>query len=94
MTAKQFMELVKNLTLLTQLGLSFITPLLLCVGICWWLTTKFGLGGWVFIPGFFFGLGGSVSFALRIYHIVMAEDKKTDPEKRSRKDGCFSNRHI
>ena len=94
MTGKQFMELVKNLTLLTQLGLSFITPLLMCVGICWWLTVNTGLGGWIFIPGFFFGLGGSFSFALRIYRMVMSDGRKDDERKDRRGHGVFHNRHI
>lgn len=95
MTGKQFMELVKNLTLLTQLGFSFITPLLLCVGICWWLTSKLGVGGWVFIPGFFFGLGGSFSFALRVYRMVMREDTKDGSgDRNDRRRGVFHNRHI
>ena len=57
---------MKNLALLTQLGLSFITPILACLAFCWWLTTR-GLGGWIYIPGFFFGLGGSFMVAYKFY---------------------------
>ena len=87
------MELVKNLTLLTQLGLSFVTPLLMCVGLCWWLTVRFGIGGWIFIPGLFFGLGGSFSFAMNVYRTVMTKDRKEEDRKEKRRNGVFYNRH-
>ena len=48
---KNWADILKNLTILTQFGLSFITPLLLCLALSWWLTEKFNLGSWVYIPG-------------------------------------------
>ena len=56
---KWWMDIVKNLTLLTQFSFTLVTPLLMCLGLCWLLCAKAGLGGWVYIPGFFFGMGGS-----------------------------------
>ena len=76
-----FAELIKNLTLLTQLGLELMTPLLLCLGICWYLTAKLGLGGWVFLPGFFFGLGGSGTVALKLYQRTMKQEEKEKKKK-------------
>ena len=38
---KNWADILKNLTILTQFGLSFITPLLLCLALSWWLTEKF-----------------------------------------------------
>lgn len=84
---KIFAELVKNLTLLTQLGLELVTPLLLCLGICWWLTAKAGAPGWVFLPGFFFGLGGSFAVAKKLYDSAMRQEKK------EKKPGQKYNRH-
>ena len=60
---KKWGDIIRNLTMLSQFGLSFITPLLLCLLICWWLTAHLGIGEWVFLPGFFFGLGGSFTVA-------------------------------
>ena len=34
---KNWMDVIKNLTMLTQFGLSFITPIFLCLAACWWL---------------------------------------------------------
>ena len=33
---KKWGNIIKNMTLLSQFSLSFITPLLLCLLICWW----------------------------------------------------------
>ena len=73
---KQWADIIKNISLLTQFGLSLLTPLLLCLGICWWLYTSFSLGGWIFIPGFFFGLGGSGMVAYKLYLSVLKTGEK------------------
>lgn len=88
---KQWTDIVKNLTILTQFGLSFITPLLLCLGLCWWLYSRVGAGGWVFIPGFFFGMGGSAMVAYKLYLSVTKGQKKEKDEKKKK---VSFNRHI
>ena len=55
---KNWADMLKNITMLTQFGLSFVTPVFLCLALCWWLNIHMGVGAWVYIPGFFFGLGG------------------------------------
>ena len=64
---KQWSEILRNVTMLSQLGLSFITPLLLCLALCWFIISKTGVGVWVYIPGFFFGMGGSATVAYKFY---------------------------
>ena len=78
---KQWTDIVKNLSMLTQFGLSLITPLLMCLAICWLLYAKAGLGGWIYIPGFFFGLGGSGMVAWKLYLSVNSKEKKEKPKK-------------
>ncbi|MCD8083519.1 MAG: AtpZ/AtpI family protein [Clostridiales bacterium] len=58
---------LRQMSLLGQLGLSLAAPLLLCLFVCYWIHTRFGVGVWVYIPGFFFGLGGSFAGAYRLY---------------------------
>ncbi len=82
---------MRNLTMLTQVGLSLITPLVACLLLCWWLTRRFELGGWIFIPGFFLGLGGSCSTAWKLYQAAMHKEKKT---KEKKKDTLSFNEHI
>ena len=38
---KHWSDILKNVSMLTQFGLSLLTPLLLCLGICWWLSNRF-----------------------------------------------------
>ncbi len=85
---KNWSELIKNLAMLTQFGLSLITPLLICLGICWYLETHTGVGSWIYIAGFFFGLGGSGTFALKTFRRI------SDKEQKKKKDQDISfNRH-
>ena len=91
MNLKDLTKIVKQLTLVTQFGLSLVTPLFLCLGLCWWLCARFGLGGWVFIPGFFLGLGGSGSVAYKLYQ---SETKRQDKEKEKRPPHISFNQHL
>ena len=79
---KQWADIIKNISLLTQFGFSLLTPLLLCLGLCWWLCAEFGLGGWIYIPGFFFGLGGSGMVAYKLYLSEMLRHKKEEKKQK------------
>ncbi len=70
------MKLVERLNLLVQFGLSLITPLLLCLFLCMLLNNRLGVGLWVYIPGFFFGLGGSATFAYKLYLSLLKKQEK------------------
>lgn len=87
---KQWTDIIKNITMLTQFGLSFITPLLLCLGGCWWITSHTGIGGWIYILGFFFGMGGSGMVAYKLYLSVNNRQKKEE-KKRTK---IAYNRHV
>ena len=63
-------------------------PLLLCLIFCSWLSSRFGIGGWIYIPGFFFGLGGSGMTAYKVYLAVMKQEKKN-----KRSAGAAFNEH-
>lgn len=86
---KQFKDIYKHVLMLTQFGLSFITPLLMCLAICWWLNMHVGIGGWVYLLGFFFGMGGSAMVAYKLYLQVLHRQ-----EKESKKQKKSFNRHI
>ena len=60
-----FSKLMTQFAMVGQLGLSLVTPLLICIFACYMLTTRLGVGGWVYIIGFFFGLGGSMMTAYK-----------------------------
>ncbi|MBR2188946.1 MAG: AtpZ/AtpI family protein [Eubacterium sp.] len=75
-------EILKNLSILTQLGLSLIMPVLLCLFLCWFLVSRAGLPVWIYVPGILFGLGGSVMTAYKFYKMIM---KDQDMGNRNRK---------
>ncbi|MDD7219655.1 MAG: AtpZ/AtpI family protein [Clostridia bacterium] len=87
---KRWSEILRNITMLSQLGLSFITPLLLCLAVCWLISSRTGVGGWIYIAGFFFGLGGSGMVAYKFYLSVNRREKK---ENTDRKKTVSFNRH-
>ena len=86
---KEWGKILKNLTMFTQFGLSFITPLLLCLFLCHFISAKAGAGSWIYIPGFFFGLGGSFTFAWKFYNTVIEKEKK----EKGPRDGVHFNHH-
>lgn len=49
---KQWSEIIRNVTMLSQLGLSLITPVLICLAVCWLIVSKTGAGGWYISPVF------------------------------------------
>ena len=89
---KKWTDIIEKLTMLTQLSLSLVTPLLLCLGLCWWSSNRWSLGGWIYLIGFFFGLGGSVMTAWKFYRSVVMRQERTEKEKR--KSEVSFNRHL
>ena len=88
---KQWSEIIRNVTMLSQLGLSLITPVLICLAVCWLIVSKTGAGGWVYIPGFFFGLGGSATVAYKFYLSINRQQKK---ENKKKKNKVSFNKHL
>lgn len=50
-----------NLSLLSQLAISMLTPILMMIFICTWLKNNFGLGNWIVIAGMILGIGSGLS---------------------------------
>ena len=72
---KDWPDIFRHLTMLSQIGLSLAAPLLICILLCSWL------------PGFFFGLGGSAAAAWKVYLAIMKQENK------KRKTGVGFNEH-
>lgn len=81
---KYWANVLKQVSWLSQLGLSIIMPMLICVLICAFLTLKFDIGEWIFIPGFILGLGASFTTGYKFY---VSESKKSEKDKDTRKRG-------
>lgn len=73
-------KFLNHLMWISQLGFSILTPLVLCIGIAYWLQNKFNLGAWIMVLGIVLGLGAAASAAWSFSRIVsrQAEKKKKD----------------
>lgn len=50
-----------NFSLISQLAISFLTPIFLMIFVCTWLKNNFGIGDWLIIAGILIGLGSGLS---------------------------------
>ncbi|MBO5999823.1 MAG: AtpZ/AtpI family protein [Lachnospiraceae bacterium] len=73
---KDLSKVMRQLTLVGQLGLSLATPLLLCLFVCYLLTSKLSAPVWIYIPGFILGIGSSMMTAWKFYTAVVGREKK------------------
>lgn len=79
MKGRMVMGTLRELTWLTQLGFSIVSPLALCVLGSVWLRDRFGLGTWVVIAGLLLGLGGAVSAGLSFARAAAPKTRKENP---------------
>jgi preprotein translocase subunit SecF len=87
---KKYADVFRHLTMVTQFGISLLTPTVFCLLICWWIISKTGVGEWIYIIGFIFGLGSSFMVAYKLYLSVMSKEEK---QKEKRKTVSF-NKHM
>ena len=86
---KDWQYILRNFSLIGQMGISLAAPLLICLFLCSWLNSRFMIGGWIYIPGFIMGLGGSFMTAYKLYLAIMKTQKK-----KNRKHERAFNRHV
>ena len=95
---KKWTGMITNLTMLTQFGLSLVTPLFLCLALCWWLCDRFSVGTWIYLIGFFFGIGGGAVAVLNFFLMGMAVQKavsETDEAGAKRRmQASYSQRNL
>lgn len=72
-------SILTALAMITQFGLSVITPILLCTLGSLWLKNKFALGNFTVIIGIIIGIGAGIMSMInmirRMNDIVKKEDK-------------------
>lgn len=86
---RPWIQILRQLSWLTQLGLSIIAPLVLCVAGCWWLQERFSLGVWIMAVGFVLGIGASLSSAVGFYRYV----KRKSGQNQQRRQDAFNSHH-
>lgn len=82
---RQIFSAMKYLSFLTQLGLSIVTPIVLCIWGAVWLQNRFGLGGWVLIVGILLGVGGGGSAFYQFYQFIQREEQREKERKEDEK---------
>lgn len=64
---KPYMKLLRDLSWLTQLGFSLVTPPLVLVWLCSWLQRRFSIGSWLSVVGLLVGIVTAVCTAYQFY---------------------------
>ena len=80
---KQWSEIIRNVTMLSQLGLSLITPVLICLAVCWLIVSKTGAGGWYISPVFLWSWRFRDS-AYKFYLSINRQQKKENKKKKNK----------
>lgn len=90
-TMKELNKFARQFVWIAQFGFSLITPLLLCLLISYLLDSKCGLGTWIYIPGFVFGLLSSGMTAYNFYKSVINKTKRE--EENTKHKVSFNSHH-
>lgn len=80
---KEWSKAFRNLSILSQFGLSLAMPLLLCLFVAYQLREHFHLSYWIYLPAFFFGLATSFMTAYKFYLSVSKKEKKQETKDRA-----------
>ena len=80
---KEWSKAFRNLSILSQFGLSLAMPLLLCLFVAYQLREHFHLSYWIYLPAFFFGLAASFITAYKFYLSVSEKEKKQETKDRA-----------
>ncbi len=71
-------RIFRNLSLIGQLGLSLVTPLIMCLLGAYWLNTRAGVPLWIYVPALVLGLGSSFMTAWKVYLAAVCKNKKEE----------------
>lgn len=66
-------DYLKYLAFITQVGITILTPIALCIFLAIFLTRKFGIGQWVIILGILLGISAGI---LNVYKMMTKAMKK------------------
>ena len=68
-------DVIKALSMLTQVGITLLTPILLCILFTSWLVRKFGIGSWVVIVGAVIGVASGFLNLYKQFKVMIKDDK-------------------
>lgn len=76
MRQKGWFSVLKNLSFLTQVGVSIAAPIVLCLLLANWLVMRCGWGTWVFVVAAVLGIGGGVSAFWQFAGVVRRQSRR------------------
>lgn len=86
-SSADFIRIFSRISLLTQLGLSVVTPPILAVLLALWLQRKFGWGDWVLLCAILVGTVSGVSSVFSLVRREAAREAKTEHTDKKEGDG-------
>ena len=72
-----WMKVMRDAAWLTQLGISVLTPPILCTALAYWATERYAISYWAIIVGLLLGLGGSAASLIGFYRHTLRKAKKS-----------------
>ncbi len=82
--AREWADVLSRLGLITQLGLTLVTPPLLLVLGAQWLMRRFALGDWLLLAAIVVGVLSGLSGALSLIRAELARDRRAEKKRDSR----------
>ena len=81
---KKIYKSLKYITMLTQLGISVMSPLIICIFVSIWLKNRYSLGDWAVLAGILLGIAsGLTSFWNYIKKFTSDMQKEQEEYKKS-----------
>ena len=73
-------SVISALAMVTQFGITTITPMLLCIFAAMWLKNRFALGDWVVLIGVLMGVGSGFLSMMKMIRQMSELSKKEDED--------------
>ena len=73
-------SVISALAMVTQFGISTITPMLLCIFAALWLKNRFALGDWVVLVGVLMGVGSGFLSMMKMIRRMSELSKKEEDD--------------
>lgn len=89
---KEWMRILRRITLVTQLGFSLVTPPVLLVLLALWIQKKTGAGDWLLLLAILTGVLAGISSAWQLLRAELAHDRRAGGAHTEKGDSPNENR--
>lgn len=80
---REWAQILSRITLVTQLGFTLITPIILCIFAALWLQSHTSVGEWIWIPAILIGLISGICGAAGLIRAEIARTGSTQEDRSS-----------